>query len=47
MKQCQAAAQLYGAIHDPKPIELATKILDAIKALSQNLLEVIPDPFSD
>ena len=41
-KQCQAAAQLYGATHDPTPIKLVTKILDAIKALSQNLLEVIP-----
>ena len=41
--QCQAAAKLYGAMHDPEPIKLATEILDAIKALSNNLLEVIPD----
>jgi hypothetical protein len=46
-KQCQAAAQLYGATHDPTPIKLVTKILDAIKALSQNLLEVIPGLFLD
>jgi len=45
--QCQAAAQLYGAIHDPEPIKLATEILDAIKALSNNLLEVIPDLFPE
>ena len=32
--QDQAKAQLYGAVHDPKPTKPATKILDAIEALS-------------